>query len=246
MEAIEVERLAKTYPGGIAALDGISFAVHRGEIFGLLGPNGAGKSTTIQILAGLTRPTGGRAVVEGMEVGQHSRRIRAALGYVPQDVAVDDCLTGWETLYFWARLYGLSRAQATERVAGLLDTVDLAARADDLVATYSGGMRKRLDIAAGLVHRPPVLMLDEPTLGLDVHTRNEIWKYLDRLRADAGVAILLSTHYLEEGERYCDRVAIIDHGRIVAQGRSQDLAVSAGQAGSSLEAVYLTLTAAGR
>lgn len=213
---VETEELTKRYAGGTLAVDRVSFQVRAGEIFGFLGPNGAGKTTTIMMLTTLIRPTSGRAVVCGYDVVAAPHRVRQQLGYVSQDVAVDDNLTGWENLYLQGRLYHVPPAVLKERIADVLATVELEEHAHRPVATYSGGMRKRLDIAAGLIHRPRLLFLDEPTLGLDIQTRSRIWEYIRRLRDEHGLTVFLTTHYMEEADRLCDRVAIIDRGRIVA------------------------------
>jgi len=213
---VETDRLTKRYAGGTLAVDRVSFQVRRGEIFGFLGPNGAGKTTTIMMLTTLTRPTSGRAVVCGYDVVASPHLVRQQLGYVSQDVAVDESLTGWENLYLQGRLYHLAPAALRQRIADVLATVELEEHAHRPVSTYSGGMRKRLDIAAGLIHRPRLLFLDEPTLGLDIQTRSRIWEYIRRMRDEHGVTVFLTTHYMEEADRLCDRVAIIDHGQIVA------------------------------
>jgi len=216
MHAIEVNGLTKVYPGGIKAVDGISFTIPEGEIFGFLGPNGAGKSTTILMLTTLLRITGGAAHIMGVDVARHPNTVRRSIGYVSQDLAVDDNLTGWENLFLQAKFYGLKREQLRERIQAVLKLVNLEERIYDRVETYSGGMRKRLDIAEGLIHRPQVLFLDEPTLGLDIQTRSEIWKYINRLRMESGMTIFLTTHYMDEADRLCDRIAIIDRGGIKA------------------------------
>ncbi|HAG06870.1 MAG TPA: ABC transporter ATP-binding protein [Peptococcaceae bacterium] len=225
---IEAEGLTRVFPGHIVAVDRVSFAVEQGEIFGFLGPNGAGKSTTIMMLTTLLRPTAGTARVAGFDVVRQPERVRASLGYVSQDLAVDDNLTGIENLTLQARLYHLPRQEARRRIAEVLQLVGLAHRARDRVETYSGGMRKRLDIAAGLLHRPKVLFLDEPTLGLDIQTRREIWRYVRDLRANTGMTVFLTTHYMEEADVLCDRVAIIDRGQIKAVGRPSELKAGLG------------------
>ncbi len=222
-EVIVAEGLTKVFGGRRVAVDAVSFAVRRGEIFGFLGPNGAGKSTTIALLTTLLRPSAGRARVAGHDVAAEPLAVRRQIGYVSQDVAVDDLLTGRENLHFQGRLYHLGGRELRARVEAVLEMVDLAERADDLVATYSGGMRKRLDLAAGLLHRPQVLFLDEPTLGLDVQSRQRIWGYVRRLRDEEGVTVFLTTHYMEEADTLCDRVAIIDRGEIVALGSPRAL-----------------------
>ncbi|MEW5761751.1 MAG: ATP-binding cassette domain-containing protein [Bacillota bacterium] len=221
--SIEAEGLTRIFPGNVVAVDGISFTVGEGEIFGFLGPNGAGKSTTIMMLTTLLRPTAGSARVAGFDVVRQPERVRAALGYVSQDLAVDDNLTGMENLVLQAAFYHLPPREARCRIAEVLELVGLQHRAGDRVETYSGGMRKRLDLAAGLLHRPAVLFLDEPTLGLDIQTRREIWRYITTLRRDAGMTVFLTTHYMEEADALCDRVAIIDRGRIKAVGSPAEL-----------------------
>jgi len=216
VHAIETQGLTKIYSSGITAVNQLDFTVDPGEIVGLLGPNGAGKSTTIMMLTTLLKPTAGTARIQGEDIRTHPNRVRQLIGYVSQDLAVDDNLTGRENLLLQARFYGLKRGQAQPRIAEVLALVNLKERIDDLAETYSGGMRKRLDIAGGLLHRPRVLFLDEPTLGLDVQTRTEIWNYIRKLREESGLAVLLTTHYMEEADRLCDRIAIIDRGRINA------------------------------
>lgn len=222
-EIITTENLTKVYRGGIKAVDGVSFAVREGEIFGFLGPNGAGKSTTIAMLITLLRPTAGEARVAGYDLHRAAEKVRKSIGYVSQDIAVDDTLTGRENLFLQGHFYHLPLVEIRRRTQEVLAMVDLADRADDLVQSYSGGMRKRLDIAEGLLHRPRVLFLDEPTLGLDIQTRRRIWDYVERLRREEGITIFLTTHYMEEADSLCDRVAIIDHGRIVALGTPEEL-----------------------
>ncbi|NPV69922.1 MAG: ATP-binding cassette domain-containing protein [Firmicutes bacterium] len=213
---IKTESLTKRYAGGMLAVNEVSFEVRAGEIFGFLGPNGAGKTTTIMMLTTLVRPTSGRALVCGYDVAESPDRVRLQLGYVSQDVAVDETLSGRENLILQGNLYHLRPAELRERVDDVLTTVELTDHANSLVSTYSGGMRKRLDIAAGLLHRPRLLFLDEPTLGLDIQTRARIWEYVRRLRDEHGMTVFLTTHYMEEADHLCDRVAIIDHGQIVA------------------------------
>lgn len=216
---IVTESLTKVYRKGLRAVDGVSFTVFAGEVFGLLGPNGAGKSTTMAMLTTILRPSSGRAWVCGYEVTVSSLMVRQQIGYVSQDIAVDDSLTGWDNLVLQGHLYHLAGRELAKRVAAVLEMVDLVDRAHDLVETYSGGMRKRLDLAAGLLHRPRVLFLDEPTLGLDIQTRHRIWEYIQRLCREEGITVFLTTHYMEEADRLCDRVAIMDHGRICALDR---------------------------
>lgn len=217
MPVLEARDLVKVY-NGVRALDGLTFEVQEGEIFGFLGPNGAGKSTAIRILTTLTRPTGGSVRVAGWDLLRHPQKIRASIGYVAQEVGLDHYSTGRENLVLFGRLYHLSPCEARRRADELLEFMELADAADRLVATYSGGMKKRLDIATGLVHRPRLLFLDEPTTGLDPYSRARVWEYIRRLNRDEGVTIFLTTHYLEEADRLAHRVCILDRGRIVAQG----------------------------
>jgi ABC-2 type transport system ATP-binding protein len=212
---VAVRDLRKVYPNGVEALGGIGFTVDDGQIFGLLGPNGAGKTTTLGILMTLVRPTAGTAQVDGHDVARAPLAVRRSIGVVFQDSVVDNEFTGEQNLRFHARLWRM--ADATARIETLLDAVGLTDRAGDPVATYSGGMRRRLEIARALLARPRVLLLDEPTLGLDPVVRSELWQLVRELKAREQVTVVLSTHYLEEAEHVCDRVAIIDRGRIVAE-----------------------------
>ncbi len=212
---IEVKGLTKKFDG-LIAVDNISFSVRHGEIFGLLGPNGAGKSTTISMLCTILKPTSGIAVVNGYDVVRHPSRVRKSIGIVFQDPSVDDRLTGRENLKVHANLYGVAEADRKAQIDEVLKLVELQGRADDLVRHYSSGMRRRLEIARSLIHYPKVLFLDEPTVGLDPQSREHIWSYLTKLMKFKDITIILSTHYLEEADRFCDRVAIIDRGNIVA------------------------------
>ncbi len=225
---IEVEELRKTYGDGTEAVRDISFTVEEGEFFGFLGPNGAGKSTTIKILITLLRATAGRARVFGFDVVAESTVIRTLIGYAAQEVGVDDELTGRENLTLQGRLYHMNPAVLRRRVDELLELVDISADADRMAGSYSGGMRKRLDLATGLIHRPQLLFLDEPTTGLDPQNRAGIWSYLEDLNKRDGLSIFLTTHYLEEADRLCDRLAIIDHGRIIANGSPASLKAELG------------------
>ena len=216
--AIEVKGLTKTYPGGVTALDGLTFAVERGTIFGLLGPNGAGKSTTVRILTTLTRPDTGDAVVAGRDVVRDPDAVRRLVGSVGQRAAVDPDATGLENLGLQARLYGLGGVELRRRSAELLERFALSEAGDRIVRTYSGGMQRKLHVAMGLVHRPEVLFLDEPTTGLDPEARAELWVEIRRLVAEDGMTILLTTHYLEEADRLAGQLAIVDRGRVVAAG----------------------------
>ena len=210
--AIEARGLMKTYPGEVRALDGLSFAVEAGTIFGLLGPNGAGKSTTVKILTTLSRPDEGEAHVAGFDVLREPDRVRRAIGVVAQRSGVDREATGRENLTLQGQLYGLGGRELKRRVGELLERFGLAEAADRIARTYSGGMQRRLDIAIGLVHRPQVLFLDEPTTGLDPEVRAEMWEEISRLATEEGITMLLTTHYLEEADRLAHRLAIVDRG----------------------------------
>ena len=218
MDAIHVENLTKTYKGGVKALQGVSFNVKQGEIFGLLGPNGAGKSTTVRILSTLSQADGGRATVAGHDVTSDAAGVRRSIGYVAQATGVDRWATGRENLTLQAQMLRVPTSTIRARVGEMLDWVNLNEAADKLVNTYSGGMKRRLEIAMGLVHQPKVLFLDEPTTGLDPETRLALWRDLERLRAERDVTVLLTTHYLEEADALCDRLSIVDHGRVVIEG----------------------------
>jgi ABC-2 type transport system ATP-binding protein len=209
--------------GEFTAVDAISFEVAEGEVFGFLGPNGAGKTTLIRMLTTLLKPTSGEAWVAGREVAREPAAVRRSIGVVPQAMTSDLDLTGYENMDIYGRFYSLGRRELKERIAYLLDTVGLTERAGDLVAAYSGGMRRRLEIARALIHRPQVLFLDEPTIGLDPQSRRAVWDFLRKFREGDAMTILLSTHYMDEAEAFCERVAIIDSGRIIALGRPDDL-----------------------
>jgi ABC-2 type transport system ATP-binding protein len=213
---VSIHNLQKRYGSTVAVAD-ISFEVEAGEIFGILGPNGAGKTTTLQCLCTLMRPDAGQLQVCGISVTQNPRAVRQKLGYVAQEVALDKVLTGRELLQLQAAIYHMPRAVAKEQIEATLALLDLTDRADDKTGTYSGGLRKRLDLAAGLLHQPQVLVLDEPTVGLDIQSRLAIWEFLRRLK-DRGITVLLTSHYLEEVDMLADRVAIIDQGRVIAVG----------------------------
>jgi len=223
MWVVEAEDLQKIYPGGVRALNGVSFRVSRGEIYSILGPNGAGKTTTMKIIATLLKPTSGRVSVMGIDVVSEPDRVRRIIGYVPQDLSADDELTGLENVVLQARLYGIPKGEARRRALELLEMVGLRDAAGRLVKSYSGGMRRRLELAMGLVNEPELLILDEPTLGLDVQSRLGLWEYIRRLRKEKGLTILMTTHYMDEADRLSDRIAIIDRGRIVAEGTPEEL-----------------------
>jgi ABC-2 type transport system ATP-binding protein len=221
--AIEAHALRKTYPGGVRALDGVSFEVEAGTIFGLLGPNGAGKSTTVKILTTLSRADGGEARVAGHDVAREAQRVRRSIGVVGQKPGLDPDATGRENLEMQAEIYGLRGAARRRRADELLGRLGLAEAAGRLAKTYSGGMQRRLDVALGLVHEPKVLFLDEPTTGLDPEARADLWREIERLAGEEEMTILLTTHYLEEADRLASRLVIVDHGRIVAQGSPEEL-----------------------
>ncbi len=214
MNAIEARKLVRKF-GEFVAVNAVDFSVGQGEIFGFLGPNGAGKSTTINMLCTMMRPTSGTATINGCDVATNPAGVRQSIGVIFQDASLDDRLTGRENLRFHAMLYDVPGATFARRAAELLAMVDLGDKADATVRTYSGGMKRRLEIARGLLHHPKVLFLDEPTIGLDPQTRRHIWQYLLKLRQQENVTMFMTTHYMDEAE-HCDRIAIIDHGRIVA------------------------------
>ncbi|MFD1658032.1 ATP-binding cassette domain-containing protein [Streptomyces caeni] len=216
--AVEARQLIKTYPGAVTALNGMDITVRPGTVFGLLGPNGAGKSTTVKILTTLARPDSGTATVAGHDVLRHPDRVRRAIGVVAQSSGADPVATGRENLRLQGRLHGLKGAALDRRVDGLLERFALADAAKRQVKGYSGGMRRRLDVALGLVHRPEVLFLDEPTTGLDPRARTAMWEEIGRLAGEDGLTILLTTHYLEEADRLAERIAIVDRGRVVVEG----------------------------
>jgi len=223
MNIIETYDLTKIYNGKIRAVDGVSFSVKEGEIFGFLGPNGAGKTTTIKMLITLNKPTSGTAKLAEYDVIKNQDEIRNLIGIVFQDPALDDVLTGRENLDFHARMYGMKSDERKKRIKAVLDLVKLEDRADSLVKTYSGGMRRRLEIARGLMHFPKILFLDEPTLGLDPQTRRSIWDYIKEINSEQKMTIFLTTHYMEEADYLCNRVAIIDKGKIIVLGKPSDL-----------------------
>jgi ABC-2 type transport system ATP-binding protein len=214
-DAIKVEGLTKIFNHSLVAVDHINFSVKHGEIFGFLGPNGAGKTTTISMLITVQKPTAGKATVLGSDIAKQSLAVRGSIGVVPQEYTADEDLTGYENIILCADLYGIPRSVSKKRALDLLKLVELTGFKDKRVQTYSGGMRRRLELACGLINRPKVLFLDEPTLGLDVQTRAATWNYVKMLKKEFGMTLFLTTHYLEEADALCDRIAIIDHGKIV-------------------------------
>jgi len=217
-----VENLTKRF-GDFTAVDAISFDIKKGEIFGLLGPNGAGKTTTISMLSTLLEPTSGNAQVNGIDIQEDQDGVRKSIGIVFQDQSLDEELTAWENMDFHGRLYRIPKEIREERITDLLQLVELEERKESLVKTFSGGMRRRLEIARGLLHEPAVLFLDEPTLGLDPQTRNHLWTYIQTLNHTKGITIILTTHYMDEADRLCDRIAIIDRGTIIAMDTPEEL-----------------------
>ncbi|MCH8084875.1 MAG: ATP-binding cassette domain-containing protein [Nitrosopumilus sp.] len=213
MNSIEIKSLTKSF-GDVIAVNDISLSVKPGEIFGFLGPNGAGKSTTIMILTTLLKPTSGQALICGFDVMTNAKKVRENIGYVQQETTVDDYLTGRENLLLQAKLNHIPKNEINKRIDELLELIELSDKQDKAVGTYSGGMRKRLDIAGGLLHRPKVLFLDEPTVGLDIQTRRKIWEYIKKIHDEFEITIFLTTHYMEEADKLCDRIGIIDGGKI--------------------------------
>jgi daunorubicin resistance ABC transporter ATP-binding subunit len=225
--AIEAENLEKTFGGTVRALDGVSFAVEEGTVFGLLGPNGAGKTTAVRVLTTIVRPDAGAARVLGHDVVAEAGRVRSLIGLAGQYAAVDENLTGRENIFMVGRLNHLARDVATKRSGELLERFGLADAGDRTLKTYSGGMRRRLDLAAALVARPAVLFLDEPTTGLDLRSRNDLWEMIEGL-VDGGTTVLLTTQYLEEADRLAHRVAVVDHGHVIAEGTPERLKADLG------------------
>jgi ABC-2 type transport system ATP-binding protein len=236
--ALQITDLVKRYPTGTEALRGVSLNIQEGEFFGLLGPNGAGKSTLIHCTTGLAQPTSGEIRVFGHDAIAHYGEARLAVGLAPQDLNLDWFLTLEETLDYHGGYFGMPKKERRERSKELLEAFSLTSKKDERTRTLSGGMKRRLILARALMHRPKLLILDEPTAGVDVELRLELWHYVQRINAE-GTTILLTTHYLEEAEQLCDRIAFINDGQIVAQGSSDDLAAHYGVAG--LEDAYLEL-----
>jgi ABC-2 type transport system ATP-binding protein len=222
-EIIKAEGLTKVFNKHLIAVDHVNFTVKRGEIFGFLGPNGAGKTTTINMLITILKPTEGKASVLGFDIARQAEDVREVIGVVPQEYTADEDLTGVENVLLCADLYGIPQNVAKERVVDLLKLVELTDFGDKKVQTFSGGMRRRLELACGLINRPNVLFLDEPTLGLDVQTRTATWNYIRTLKKEYGMTLFMTTHYLEEADALCDRVAIIDRGKIIVVGSPEEL-----------------------
>jgi ABC-2 type transport system ATP-binding protein len=233
MDSVKVDNIVKKF-NGFTAVDGMSFSVKSGELFGLLGPNGAGKSTTIYMLTTLLEATSGTATVNGFDIRKQPHEVRESIGIVFQDATVDTHLSAFDNLDIHGRMYGMDAQLRKERIREVLELVELTEWRDKLVKTFSGGMRRRLEIARGLLHTPKILFLDEPTLGLDPQTRRHIWNYIEKLK-QAGITIILTTHYLEEADYLCDRVAIIDHGKIKVLDTPKSLKSAIGGSVISIE-----------
>ena len=243
MPIIEVKNLIKKFGNGdnaVTAVDDISFEVEKGEIFAFLGPNGAGKSTTIKMLTTLLSPTEGVLTLDGYDVRKDPNDVRHSFGIVFQDPSLDDELTAWENMEFHGVLYGIPKKVRRERIEQLMKFVELWDRKNSLIIDFSGGMKRRLEIARGLLHHPKIFFLDEPTLGLDPQTRNHMWEYLRELNKTEGITVFFTTHYMEEAEKIAGRIAIIDHGKIVMSGTSEELKKNTGT--NSLEEAFLKLT----
>jgi ABC-2 type transport system ATP-binding protein len=241
MRILETLSLTRRF-GELTAVNEASLGVEPGEVFGLVGPNGAGKTTLIKMLTTLLPPTSGSARIMGFDIVHQARSVRARIGYVPQLLSADGTLTGFENLMAFAALYDIPRAERRERARNALAFVGLSDFADKVVKTYSGGMIRRLEIAQSTLHRPPVLFLDEPTIGLDPIARKTVWEYVGRLREESGTTVILTTHYMEEADILCDRVAIMHLGRVVAVGSPSELKLSVGGDGATLDDVFAHYT----
>ena len=241
MPIVETDALTRRF-GDLTAVDDLTITVETGEVFGLLGPNGAGKSTTIKMLTTLLSPTAGDARIAGFSVTRHPAEVRRRIGYVPQMLSADGTLTGYENLLIFAKLYDIPRAGRAELVRAALAFMGLEDAADKPVRLYSGGMIRRLEIAQSLLHQPPVLFLDEPTIGLDPAARRAVWQHVEQLKADYGTTILLTTHLMEEADNLCDRVAIMHRGRVVALGAPAALKAGIGGDGATLDDVFIHYT----
>ncbi len=241
MSIIETHDLTRSF-GSLTAVDHLNLSIEAGETFGLLGPNGAGKTTTLKMLTTLLPPTAGRATIAGLDVVHRAEAVRRLIGYVPQMVSADGTLTGYENLLVFARLYDIPRKEAETRVRAALDYMNLGESADKLVRQYSGGMIRRLEIAQSLLHRPPILFLDEPTVGLDPNARHAVWEHIEQLRQEFGTTILLTTHQMEEADSLCNRVAIMHLGKVVAIGSPEELKDQIGGNGKTLDDVFMYFT----
>ena len=241
MPVLVTESLTRRF-NTLTAVDALSIKVEAGEVFGLLGPNGAGKTTTIKMLTTLLPPTSGKAWVAGFEISQDSSQVRRTIGYVPQLISADGALTGYENLMIFAKLYDIPRGERESRVRGLLEFIGLSDSGDKLVQKYSGGMIRRLEIAQSMLHRPQVLFLDEPTVGLDPAARRTVWDHIDQLRKENGTTIFMTTHMMEEADSLCDRVAIMHLGKIAALGTPAELKIAIGGDGATLDDVFIHFT----
>ena len=226
-DIIVVEKLVKQYPR-IRAVDDVSFTINQGEIFGFLGPNGAGKTTTIKILLTLTQPTSGKVTIMGIDALAHGEKVRQISGYVPQDVSVDGDLTGYENMLIYAKLYGVPRKNRDQRIQETLEYLEIQDRSKDMVSTYSGGMMRRLEIAQSLINRPKVLFLDEPSIGLDPSARRNMWDLIKQLRSEFGATIFINTHDMNEADTLCDRLGVMDRGKLVTVGAPSTLKATVG------------------
>ena len=238
---LQIDHLTRRF-GDFTAVNALTLAVEAGEVFGLLGPNGAGKSTTIKMLVTLLQPTSGTATIAGFEIRRQQSQVRRVIGYVPQALSADANLTGYENLLIFAKLYDLPRAQQVTRTRLALEMMGLADAGDKLVRTYSGGMIRRLEMAQALLHGPRVLFLDEPTVGLDPEARKAVWEHLTELRSQSAMTIFLTTHYMEEADNLCNRVAIMHHGNVAAIGSPAELKAALGQEGATLDDVFAHYT----
>lgn len=237
---ISVKNLVKKFGADFTAVNDVSFEIEAGSIFAFLGPNGAGKTTTIKMLTTLLHPTSGSIHINGMDPVQHPDDVRQSFGIVFQDPSLDDELTTYQNMFFHAGLYGVPRSETNQKIEEMLKFVDLWDRKDSLVKTFSGGMKRRLEIARGLLHTPEILFLDEPTTGLDPQTRNYIWDYVKKLNKERGLTVFVTTHYMEEVEKIADKVAIIDHGKLIAFDTPTNIIASTGE--TSLEKAFIKLT----
>ncbi|HUR18553.1 MAG TPA: ATP-binding cassette domain-containing protein [Acidimicrobiales bacterium] len=242
MNALVVEDLAVRY-GDLEAVRGASFSVQAGQVFGLLGPNGAGKTSILRVLTTLMRAAAGRAFILGHDVAEAPATVRRLIGYVPQALSADGSLTGRENVSLFARLHGVPRPERRERIAEMLAFMDLGEAADRVVRTYSGGMVRRLEIACALVHRPRLLLLDEPTIGLDPVARRAVWRHLGTLREASGLTLLVTTHSMHEADEQCQRLAVMSGGKVRAEGTPEELRASLNLPGTTLEDVFVALTA---
>ena len=238
---LSTEMLTRNY-SDLKAVDSLTISVESGEVFGLLGPNGAGKTTVIKMLTTLLPATSGSASIGGFDIADHASQIRRIIGYVPQMLSADGALTGFENLEVFAKLYDIPRSERTPRIHDALAFMDLAGVSNKLVHTYSGGMIRRLEIAESMLHHPQVLFLDEPTVGLDPTARHAVWEHLQKLRADYGTTIFLTTHYMDEADSLCDRVAFMHNGKVTAIGTPSDLKASIGGKGATLDDVFAQYT----